>query len=89
MGEDLQSFREKIDIIDEKILDLLKQRMDLVRDVGKLKAKLDLAVEDLSREKAIVKRLTKHVSGHLTEGQLIRIFTAAFKSSKQLQRKNQ
>ena len=89
MGQDLQSFRDKIDIIDKKILNLLEQRMDLITDVGKLKAKLDLAVEDLSREKVIVERLTKHASGHLTEGQLIRIFTAVFKSSKQLQRKNQ
>tara|TARA_B100000029_G_scaffold331835_1_gene324091 strand:+ start:491 stop:757 length:267 start_codon:yes stop_codon:yes gene_type:complete len=88
MGEDLQSFREQIDSIDEQILKLLEKRMDLVRDVGKLKAKLDLAVEDLNREKEIIERLTKHAHGHLSEGQLIRIFTAVFKSSKQLQRKN-
>lgn len=88
MGEDLQSFREQIDSIDEQILELLEKRMDLVKDVGKLKAKLDLAVEDLSREQEIIERLTKHAHGHLSEGQLIRIFTAVFKSSKQLQRKN-
>ena len=88
MGENLQSFREQIDSIDEQILKLLEKRMDLVRDVGKLKAKLDLAVEDLNREQEIIERLTKHAHGHLSEGQLIRIFTAVFKSSKQLQRKN-
>lgn len=88
MGENLQSFREQIDSIDEQILKLLEKRMDLVRDVGKLKAKLDLAVEDLNREQEIIERLTKHAHGHLSEGQLIRIFTAVFKSSKQLQRNN-
>ena len=88
MGENLQSFREQIDSIDEQILKLLEKRMDLVRDVGKLKAKLDLAVEDLNREQEIIERLTKHAHGHLSEGQLIRIFTAVFKSSKQLQKNN-
>lgn len=87
MRQNLQSFREKIDSIDEKILKLLAKRMDLIKDVGELKAKLELKVEDLNREKEIIERLTKHAHGHLTEGQLIRIFTAVFKSSKQLQRK--
>ena len=57
MRQNLQSFREKIDSIDEKILKLLAKRMDLIKDVGELKAKLELKVEDLNRENEIIERL--------------------------------
>jgi chorismate mutase len=43
-------------------------------------------VEDKNRENEIIDRLTKQAGINLSEEQLIRIFTAVFKSSKQVQK---
>tara|TARA_B100000131_G_C17901723_1_gene526697 strand:+ start:242 stop:511 length:270 start_codon:yes stop_codon:yes gene_type:complete len=88
MDERLKKLRLEIDNIDEEILELLEKRMKIVHEVGDLKKDLDISVEDLNRENEIIDRLTSHSSGELTEKQLIRIFSAVFKSSKQIQREN-
>ena len=86
MDQRLKILRQNIDNIDEKILDLLEDRINIVQEVGDLKQELDISVEDLNRENEIIERLTQHSSGKLSTKQLIRIFTSVFKSSKQLQR---
>jgi monofunctional chorismate mutase len=86
MDKCLKNLRQNIDDIDKKILNLLEDRMRIVQEVGNLKEKLDISVEDLNRENEIIQRLTQHSSGKLSENQLIRIFTSVFKSSKQIQR---
>ena len=84
----LKKLRKEIDDIDSKILQLIEQRMKVVCEVGDLKKDLEISVEDLTREKEIIQRLTSNSSKNLTEKQLIRIFSAVFKSSKQIQRDN-
>jgi chorismate mutase len=84
----LKKLRKEIDDIDSKILQLIEQRMKVVCEVGDLKKDLEISVEDLNREKEIIQRLTSNSSKNLTEKQLIRIFSAVFKSSKQIQRDN-
>ena len=88
MDNRLKILRMEIDNIDEKILELLERRMKVVHEVGDLKKNLDISVEDLNRENEIIDRLTYHSSGELNEKQLIRIFSAVFRSSKQIQRDN-
>ena len=77
--------RKKIDDLDEQIIQLLKRRMQISKDVGSLKEKLHIPIEDKTREYEIIERLTKKAGKNLSEEQLIRIFTAVFKSSKQVQ----
>tara|TARA_B000000557_G_C20744003_1_gene429884 strand:- start:712 stop:981 length:270 start_codon:yes stop_codon:yes gene_type:complete len=84
----LKKLRKEIDDIDSKIVELIEQRMKVVCEVGDLKKDLEISVEDLNREKEIIQRLTSNSSKNLTEKQLIRIFSAVFKSSKQIQRDN-
>ena len=47
------TLRKKIDTIDEKILLLLKDRMDFCKSIGALKIKNGLAVKDQQREDEI------------------------------------
>lgn len=77
--------RKKIDDLDEQIIQLLKRRMQISKDVGSLKEKLHIPIEDKTREYEIIERLTQKAGKNLSEEQLIRIFTAVFKSSKQVQ----
>ena len=86
MDKRILELREQIDNLDEEIIKLLKQRMEISKYVGRLKEKLDIPVEDKKREDEIINRLTQQVGKNLSEEQLIRIFTAVFKSSKQVQK---
>ncbi|MBC8256684.1 MAG: chorismate mutase [Candidatus Marinimicrobia bacterium] len=86
MDKRILELREQIDQLDEEIILLLKERMGVSKEVGKLKEKLDIPVEDKGREQEIIDRLTQQAGQNLSEEQLIRIFTAVFKSSKQIQR---
>jgi monofunctional chorismate mutase len=86
MDKRILNLREEIDEIDEKIITLLKSRMDLSKEVGELKAALHIPVEDKGREEEIIQRLGELADGNLKEEQLMRIFTAVFKSSKQIQK---
>jgi len=86
MDKRILELRQQIDKLDEEIISLLKKRMGVSREVGKLKERLDIPVEDKTRENEIIDRLTKQAGRNLSEEQLIRIFTAVFKSSKQVQK---
>ena len=86
MDQRIIELRKQIDDIDEKIINLLKKRMKISKDVGQIKSKLHIPVEDKIREKEIILKLTQKVGKNLSEEQLIRIFTAVFKSSKFIQR---
>ena len=86
MDKRILELRQQIDDIDEDIIQLLKKRMSISKEVGKLKEKLHIPVEDKGREQEIIERLTQLAGRNLSEEQLIRIFTAVFKSSKQIQR---
>ena len=86
MDKRILNLREEIDEIDEKIITLLKSRMDISKKVGELKVALHIPVEDKGREEEIIQRLCELANRNLKDEQLIRIFTAVFKSSKQIQK---
>ena len=86
MNKGILELRQQIDKLDEEIIMLLKKRMGISKEEGKLKEKLDIPVEDKTRENEIIDRLTQQAGRNLSEEQLIRIFTAVFKSSKQVQK---
>ena len=86
MDKRILELRQEIDKLDEEIIQLLRKRMGISKEVGKLKEQLDIPVEDKAREQEIIERLTQQAGKNLSEEQLIRIFTSVFKSSKQIQR---
>ncbi len=57
--KELQKLREKIDEIDEKILELLNERARLAKEVGKIKKRHGLEIYVPSRELSIFERLEK------------------------------
>ena len=86
MDKRILTLRKKIDDLDEEIIKLLKTRMEISKKVGLLKEKLHIPIEDKLRENEIIERLTSKAGKNLSEEQLIRIFTAVFRSSKQVQK---
>ena len=85
MDKRILTLRKQIDDLDEEIIKLLKTRMQISKKVGLLKEKLHIQIEDKLRENEIIERLTSKAGKNLSEEQLIRIFTAVFRSSKQVQ----
>lgn len=58
---ELSELRTKIDAIDDRMAALYDQRMRLIKEVGEEKAKTNHYVQDLTRENAIIRRVTKEV----------------------------
>ena len=48
--ENIVTLRKKIDTVDEKIVLLLKERMDLCKNIGAIKVQNGLSVKDHRRE---------------------------------------
>ncbi len=57
--KNLTDIRKEIDVIDDKIVELFKERMQLSKEVGVIKAKTEKSVLDGQREKEIVYRLSQ------------------------------
>lgn len=50
----LDSVRKKIDLIDEKILQILAERLCLAKEAKRLKTELGLPIEDKKREQEVL-----------------------------------
>ena len=78
----MKEFREKIDLIDEKILDLLIERFDLSIKIGLYKKINKLEIENLKREDEIAKSFPD-----LYKKNIENIYREIFKNSKHMQEK--
>lgn len=58
--KDLLEYRKKVDEIDAKIGKLIKERVEIVKDVGKLKVYLNLPVKDEERIEKVYKNLAEN-----------------------------
>lgn len=63
--EDLSKYRQEIDKIDDKIISLLKDRMEIVKEVGKHKSKTSATQNFIraGREADMLRNLTKKIDG--------------------------
>lgn len=86
--EGLQELRDKLDSIDNELLNLLNQRMKLVHEVGAIKAKSGGAIYRPEREKAIIDRLDKlnlQNKGLLNRSAIEALFLEIFAISRNLE----
>ena len=81
----LKELRDKLDAIDNQILKLISDRMDLVHEVGVLKAKSGGAIYRPEREKAIIDRLEKLNVGKLNRAAIEALFLEIFAISRNLE----
>ena len=84
----LDDCRVAIDSIDDKILDLLNQRMEVVERVGEIKNEVGGAIYRPEREKAIIERLTaisKKSKGLLNQSAIEAIFLEVFAVARNLE----
>jgi chorismate mutase / prephenate dehydratase len=77
--------REAIDAIDEKILDLINQRLLTAKNIGNLKAEEGNQVFDSARESELIKRLQSFNGGPLSRHALRHIFTEIIAAAREIQ----
>jgi len=78
----LEELRKSIDLLDDQMLQLLNQRMQLVKEVGNLKRTTKATIYRPEREKAIIDRLSSAHNGMLTRQAIEAIFLEIFAVSR-------
>jgi chorismate mutase/prephenate dehydratase len=74
----LEELRRQIDAIDDRLLELLNERIEVVQKVGELKHRTGGAIYRPEREKAIIDRLVRQNKGPLNEKAIEAIFLEIF-----------
>ena len=83
---DIHDLRKDIDIIDEKIFDLLVKRFSISDEIGKLKLLKRVDIDDPGREKQIIDRIDSKMRGRITRSEIIAILGPIFSVSKKKQK---
>lgn len=81
----LKELRDQLDTIDNKILELINNRMDIVHEVGRVKAKSGGAIYRPEREKAIIDRLNSINEGRLNKKAIEALFLEIFAISRNIE----
>ena len=84
-SENLTQLRNRIDEINDQLLDLLNERTALVEAIGREKDKQGLKKYAPIREQQIIEKLREKNQGPLTDEMLIHVFKEIFKVSVKLQ----
>ena len=82
--KELKELRDQINDLDNKIVDLIDRRSNIVTSIGKLKDKTK-GVIDESREQEVLNRLIHLSKGKYSKDTIIRIWRELFEASSKLQ----
>ena len=85
LPEKLIKKRKELDLINQKLLTLLNQRLRIALEVGKVKREVGKRIYDRKREIEILERLKQKNRGPLKEKDLRKIFTMVMKVCRQSQ----
>lgn len=82
----INKLRKEIDRIDQDLIDLLKNRLSIAKEIGQVKASNLLGINDIDRENKIIKNLSIKANNDLKEEDISNIFKLIFSISKNLQK---
>lgn len=84
--KEINQLREKLDEIDIEILELLRERIDIVKRIGLIKERLNLPIIDENREEEVYENAAKFALKHdLDNIQIKSIFREIVSLSKKVQ----
>lgn len=69
----LEEHRQKIDFIDDRIIDLLAERLEIVREVAHLKAENNIPAILPDRVEEVIERCATRADGKRTSPELVRL----------------
>jgi chorismate mutase len=82
----MESWRRRIDAIDEQLMRLLNSRSACAVEIGRLKRALGLPVYSPEREAWILERVARENPGPLDAGAVRRVFERVIDESRRLER---
>jgi len=85
LSEKLIKRRKELDLINQKLLTLLNQRLRITLEIGKVKKEMGKKIYDAEREREILERLRRRNRGPLKEEDLRKIFMTIMKVCRQFQ----
>jgi 3-deoxy-7-phosphoheptulonate synthase/chorismate mutase len=77
--------RQQIDSLDRRLLQLLSQRTEIVRELGVLKRRAGLPLRDRTRESTMLERLRTSSPGPLDDDGVVGIFRRILRESRRMQ----
>jgi chorismate mutase len=83
--QELKKKRKEIDLIDQKLLILLNQRLCIAREIGKIKKEMGKKIYDPEREKEILEKLKIKNKGPMKEEDLKKVFNIIIKVCRKFQ----
>jgi chorismate mutase/prephenate dehydratase len=78
--------RRAIDEIDQKIMELINQRLSLAKQIGGFKKQGGIQITDSTREKEIMNRLLRKNNGPVSDSGLRNIFSVIIAEGRNVQR---
>jgi chorismate mutase-like protein len=85
VDQELEALRRQIDAVDERILELVAERVELVLRVGELKRTSGAAVYDPERERRVLERLAHQAVPPLDRETVQRVFERLIDESRRLE----
>lgn len=86
---DLEDWRREIDILDQKLLELLNRRAECAMEIGRIKQAIEQPIFVPEREKSILNRILELNEGPTDDEAVRRIFQQIIDESRRLMQKNQ
>ena len=83
---DIADWREKIDELDLRLVELLNQRARAAQEIGKLKRNTSLPIYEPEREKKIFENVRKANRGPLPDGELQHVYERIIDVMRNLQK---
>ena len=83
---DISDWRNKIDGLDEQIVQLLSQRAAAAVEIGKLKAKINVPIYEPQREQTVFEHVRRVNPGPLTDAQVQDVYERVMDVMRALQR---
>jgi chorismate mutase/prephenate dehydratase len=82
---DLNSLRDEIDAIDQKLVELFNRRARCAQEIGRYKQQNQQAVYEPKREEAVIANIVRCNGGPLPDEELVTIYTAILAAMRRLQ----
>ncbi len=82
----IEYWRDKIDEIDKKLVELLNERATYADEIGKIKEQLKMDAYSPKREKEVLENIMRHNKGPLNNLALRRLFERIIDESRKLER---
>jgi len=83
----IDDWREKIDEIDRKLVQLLNERSRCAIEIGRLKRTMNLRIYDPEREREIFQRVREQNDGPLDDASLQRLFERVIDECRRIERR--